>query len=82
MPAEVYVQRADRIKDHVLRLVFTDGTHRTVDFGPFLNGSTNPQIRAFLNANKFASYRVEGGDLVWGDWEMCFPVADLYQGRI
>ena len=25
---------------------------------------------------------IDYGDLVWGDYEMCFPLADLYDGGI
>jgi len=82
IPPEVHIERARRVRDYDLRLTFSDGTERTVDFGPFLNHSTNPQIRAFLDMKRFASFRVENGDLVWGDWELCFPIADLYRGRV
>ena len=70
------------MKGYVLRLSFSDGVQRTIDFRPFLNGSTNPQIRAFLDPKKFASFSVNDGDLVWGDWALCFPIGDLYRGKI
>ncbi len=82
MPAEVFVARARRDTGHALLLVFSDGTRRRVDFERFLSGSNNPQIRAFLDYKKFASFSIQNGDLVWGDWELCFPIADLYRGRI
>jgi hypothetical protein len=67
---------------HRLRLVFSDGAERVVDFGPFLHRSGHPAIRSFLDPDRFASFRLEHGDLVWGDYELCFPIADLYEGRI
>ena len=82
VPAQVYVERARHLKGFALRISFRDGTQRTVDFGPFLAKSVNPNIRAFLDAKKFASFTLRDGDLLWGDWELCFPIADLYQGRI
>ena len=82
VPTVVYVIRARRVNAHTLRLVFSDGSSRVVDFRRFLATSANPQIRAFLDAKKFATFRVKDGDLVWGDWELCFPVADLYEGRV
>ena len=82
VPAEVFVKSARRVKGYALMLTFSDGTKRTVDFRAFLSGSTNPQIRGFLDPKKFASFSVERGDLVWGDWELCFPIADLYRGSI
>jgi hypothetical protein len=82
VPADVHVERAQPVKGHALRLTFSDGAERVVDFGPFLTRSVNPDIRAFLDAKRFASFAVKDGDLVWGDWELCFPIADLYQGRL
>ncbi len=31
---------------------------------------------------KLKNFRVEHGDLVWGDYDLCFPIADLYHGHI
>ena len=82
VPREVFVQAARRTKGYALRLTFSDGTHQTIDFRKFLDASKNPQIRAFLDPKKFASFSVDNGDLLWGDWELVFPIADLYQGRV
>lgn len=27
-------------------------------------------------------FKIEFGDLVWGNYEMCFPIWDLYEGNI
>lgn len=76
------VVRAEAVGGYRLRLVFSDGAERIADFGPFLHGSGHPAIRSFLEPDRFASFRVEDGDLLWGDYDLCFPVADLYEGRI
>ncbi|MEI8093634.1 MAG: hypothetical protein WCG80_05435 [Spirochaetales bacterium] len=65
-----------------LRLRFEDGTQRLVDFAPFLRKSIHPDISKWLEPAAFSSYRIVHGDLVWGDYELCFPVADLYRGVI
>ena len=67
VPAEVYVERARHVKGYALRLFFSDGTQRTIDFGPFLAASINPEIRAFLDPKRFGSFIVKDGDLLWGD---------------
>jgi hypothetical protein len=78
----VDIVRAEHAGAYRLRIVFDDGTERIVDFGPFLHNSSHPAIRAFLELDKFASFRIEHGDLLWGDYDLCFPIADLYEGRI
>lgn len=68
--------------DLKLRIRFDDGAEQTVDFKPFLERSVHPDIRSFLEAGKFATYRITNGELVWGDFELCFPVMDLYDNHI
>ena len=65
-----------------LKLSFDDDMIREVDFGPFLNASLQPDIRKWLDLAAFQCYRLEYGELVWGDYELCFPIADLYTGVI
>jgi len=68
---------ARQIGDYHLHLVFDDGREKT-DFKPFLlSQSRHPDIRMWLAPDRFASFRIECGDLVWGDYELCIPLADL-----
>lgn len=67
---------------YILRLTFKDGTVRLVDFEPFLRHTQHPAIREYLDLAKFKSYRLEHGDLLWGDYDLCFPIAALYEGKI
>jgi hypothetical protein len=80
--AIVDIVQADRTSDYKLRLHFSDGVERIVDFEPFLQSSSNPLIRAYLDRGKFAKFRIEHGDLIWDDYGLCFPIADLYENRI
>ena len=65
-----------------IRLVFDDNHVQEVDFEPFLTHSHHPDIRAYLEPARFSDFRVEYGELVWGDYELCFPVIDLYRNTI
>jgi len=77
-----FVETAEHAGDFTLRLAFNDGTVRTIDFGPFLRQSRNPLIQAYLDPIAFSKFAVKDGDLIWGDYDLCFPIADLYEGRI
>ena len=68
--------------DYKLCLTFDDGMQQTVDFYPFLAQSQHPHIRAYLDVKRFSGFRIHHGELVWGDYELCFPVADLYRNTI
>ena len=65
-----------------LRLSFSDGHESVVDFRPFLRRSLNPQTRQFLDRAKFKSYSLKDGNIVWGEYEMCFSMEQLYSGCI
>ena len=80
--AVIDIVRAEQVSDYKLRLYFGNGKEQVVDFEPFLRESRNPMIRAYLDAKKFASFRLEYGDLIWDDYCLCFPIADLYENRI
>jgi hypothetical protein len=81
-PHIINVVTANIAGDCKLRLEFDDGATQVLDFKPFLQRSLHPQIRAYLDETRFATFRVEYGELVWGDYELCFPVIDLYTNQI
>lgn len=76
------ITNAEHLSRYTLKLKFSDGTEHLIDFEPFLKGSRNPAIRAYLDTDKFSRFRLEYGDLVWVDYDLCFPIADLYEGEI
>lgn len=78
----VDIAAVDHAGGYRLRLTFSDGTARTVDFEPFLRKSHNRMIRKYLDPEEFADFSVQYGDLVWHDYDLCFPIADLYEGRV
>jgi hypothetical protein len=74
--------KAEYIEDYKIRLVFSDGKENTVDFQSFLRQAQNPMTRKFLDINEFKKFKIEYGDLLWNDYEMCFPIIDLYEDNI
>lgn len=76
------IVNAKPVGDYRLELSFSDGTARIVDFSSFLGRSSHPDIRKYLNKELFSRFTIENGDLMWGDYDLCFPIADLYDGTI
>lgn len=72
------IKSAEYVKAHALALHFNDGTKRVVDFAPFLNASKNPLIRQYLEPDNFKQFKLTNGDLQWNDYDLCFPIIDLY----
>lgn len=80
--APINIVSAVQTGDYRIRLAFDDQTEQEVDFGPFLVHSNHPDIHAYLEPSRFAAFRVEYGELIWGDYELCFPLIDLYHNAI
>lgn len=78
----IAVTRAEQVGPYILRLAFNDGTTQQVDFEPFLTASHNPLIRKYLEPSQFACFDVVEGDLLWNDYDLCFPIADLYENHV
>lgn len=75
----VSVTQIDKYK---LRLGFDDGVVQEVDFWVFLDKAQHSDIRAYLDESRFNAFRLEHGELVWGDYDLCFPIMDLYLNQI
>ena len=80
--AVIDIEAAEYVQGYKLHVVFSDGKDRVIDFGHFLCGSLNPMIRKYLDLDDFKGFSTEHGDLFWDDYDLCFPIADLYEGRI
>ena len=80
--ASINIVSASQAGEYRIRLVFDDNKVQEVDFHPFLVHSHHPDIRAYLTPERFLTFRVDHGDLVWGDYELCFPIIDLYRNTI
>lgn len=76
------IEDAQYVERYKLMLHFNNGMKRVVDFEPFLASSTNPLIRKYLDLSNFKNFVLEYGNLHWNDYDLCFPVADLYEGHL
>lgn len=76
------IKNIELVKDFTLKITFNDKMIRVLDFSDFLKKSQNPEIKKYLNSEKFNKYSLHNGDLMWGDYELIFPISDLYAGKI
>jgi hypothetical protein len=64
-------------------LTFSDGEVKKVNFGGFLKKSQHPAIRSYLDEQKFKNFKIENGNIVWGEnWDLIFSIEQLYRGKI
>ncbi len=78
----IEIKLANYIGDFAIRLFFSDGIMRLVDFKPFLENSLHPSIRKYLDENRFKLFEIVDGNLNWNNYDLIFPLEDLYIGKI
>lgn len=79
---QLKIDSAKYLSDYVIRIKFSDGVDKIVDFKPFLSKSLHPSIKKYLDEEKFSSFSVADGNLNWNDYDLIFPIWDLYNGEI
>lgn len=78
----IKIKSAKYIGDFAIRILFNDGFNRLVDFKPFLEMSLHPSIRKYLEESKFMQFQIVDGNLNWNNYDLIFPIYDLYQGKL
>ena len=76
------IKSAKYIGDFAIRISFNDGVNRLVDFKHFLESSLHPSIRKYLDEKLFKSFELVDGNLIWNDYDLIFPIDNLYEGRL
>ncbi|MCL2118185.1 MAG: DUF2442 domain-containing protein [Planctomycetaceae bacterium] len=78
----IAITQAGYLGEYQIHFTFSDATEQTVDFRDFLNRSHHPTTRKYLDKKLFRNFQIEHGDIVWNDYELCFPIGDLYEGMV
>lgn len=76
------IQEAEYVDGYRLRLTFNNGRSRIVDFSDYLRDAPTPWMTKYRNLRTFKKFRLLFGRLMWGDFDLIFPVSDLYRGKI
>jgi len=84
IPENVFIKSTKYVGDYRIAFRFTDGHTTEIDFHAFLTApAQNPMVSQFLDVTRFKDFTIaDRADIVWGDWEMCFPFAALYAGDL
>ena len=74
---------AEHLKDHKVKIQYSDKKKNIVDFGVFLDSHPHPAYNHLKDINKFKQFWIEDGNIVWdNNWDFIFPVSDLYHNRL
>jgi hypothetical protein len=66
-----------------VRLCFSDNTEKIIDIGNFIATHPHPQYNKYKEWKNFKKATIENGNVVWGkNWDLMFPIEQLYNGVI
>lgn len=78
----IEINNARYLNNYRIEFEFHDHTKKVVDFEIFLKNAKNPMIKKYLDLDTFKNFSLRDGDIDWNDYDLCFPIADLYEGHI
>ncbi|MGA2298654.1 MAG: DUF2442 domain-containing protein [FCB group bacterium] len=76
----IKIIEAKYLNDYRILLIFSDNSEKIIDFAELLRKSTYPNEKKYLDKNIFKQFKVDYGDLIWNDFDMCFQAKNLYKG--
>ncbi|MEI8027075.1 MAG: DUF2442 domain-containing protein [Pseudomonadota bacterium] len=76
------VKKVEYLDLYKLKLLFSDDFVQIIDFEIFLKQAHHPDIQKYLKPKYFKSYSLIDGELMWGDFDLIFPIMDLYHNSI
>ena len=82
MPKIISIKKAKYMDDYKIYLKFNDGKENILDFKNFILKSQHPDIQKYKDKNLFKNFNLEFGEIEWNDYDLAFPVYDLYKGII
>jgi len=79
----ISIIKAEYLNDYKIKLFFNEGSSRIIDFNSFFFHNSHPQYDKYKRIPLFKKYKIVMGNIVWGkDWDLIFPVYDLYKEKI
>ena len=73
------IESAKYLDAYKLELKFNDDKINIVDFENFILNSGHPEIRKYQDKSLFKNFNLTYGELEWGDYDLVFPISDLYE---
>lgn len=78
----IKITEAHYTTGYSIEMTFNDSSSKTINFEPYLLKSTLPNVNKYLDKGKFKKFLVIEGNLNWKNFDLTFPITDLYAGKI
>ncbi|MFA5834438.1 MAG: DUF2442 domain-containing protein [Bacteroidota bacterium] len=76
------IERAKYLSAFKIKLGFSNGKSTIVNCKHFLMGNAHPSLKKYLKISEFKKFKVLNGNLNWNNYEMIFPIEQLYKGKV
>ena len=78
----ISIIKAEYLGEYSIHFFFSVEVEKTIDFSGFLKNARNSMTKKYLDKKLFEKFTMIYGDIVWNDFELCFPIWDLHEGTI
>ncbi|NCB47323.1 DUF2442 domain-containing protein [bacterium] len=78
----IFVEKAEWMESYKINIFFNDGCNKVIDFKDFLFKSSHPEIAKYKDINLFRSFKIIDGNINWNNYDLIFPIVDLYNNSI
>lgn len=78
----IKITEAHYTSGYSIEMTFSDSSKQTINFEPFLLTSKLPNVNKYLDKGKFKRFSLIEGNLNWKNFDLTFPLTDLYAGKI
>jgi hypothetical protein len=74
------IANAEYKGDYRILVTFENGEDRTIDLKSYLESSSHPLVRRFLDIDQFKEFHLDYGTICWGDNEFDLDPVKVYDG--
>ncbi len=78
----IFITAASYLQAHKIKIVFSDGVVREIDFLPFLKKFNYPDYDCYLNEDNFKNFLLIDGNLNWNDYHLIFTLDSIYKEEL
>ncbi len=78
----ISISQANYVNDYKISLTFNDGKKIIIDFEGFIKHSQHQDIKKYQDLILFKQFDIRYGDLEWNNYDLSFPIYDLYQNKL
>lgn len=78
----ISIVSAKIVAELTLNITFDDKHSINVNFSDFLNQTKLPDLIKYRKKENFKKFKLVNGNLIWGDYEMMFPLNSLYLNEL